>query len=184
MMDANAVIDELRRLFIAGATPSRLIQQIVARHRNERDLHRRIQEYFRAGFGVQIVRGLSPSERYDDVELRYAYLNEDVLHEMVQNRSSWQDASPELSHFWLDSLVAKGTPERIQELKATDSPHLVEAWDQLPQEDRATIIRMAANLQTRVEMCHILARLAEQLQQRVVALEHKETTPISDDPKT
>ena len=84
-----SVIQELRSLFKDGATPSRLIQHIVSRHPQERNWHGLIQAYFREGFGVSIVRGLPPAENYADINLRYAYLNEDLLHEMVHMRSSW-----------------------------------------------------------------------------------------------
>jgi hypothetical protein len=41
------VVEELRKLFIAGATPSRLIKHIVARHAHEEKLYTLIQVYFR-----------------------------------------------------------------------------------------------------------------------------------------
>ncbi len=85
-----SVIEELRSLFKEGATPSRLMQHIVARHPDEgRDWYGLIQDYFREGFGVPIVRGLTPEQSYHDISLQYAYLNEDLLHEMVRARALW-----------------------------------------------------------------------------------------------
>jgi hypothetical protein len=179
MGTSTAVIDELRAMFKEGATPSRLIQHVVARHPDERNWYGLIQDYFREAFGVQIVRGLSPSEHYDDISMRYAYLNEDVLHEIVQKRPEWdQELNDSQALSWLGALAAKDTAERIQELESNESPELVDSWNRVSDKDRATIIRITANLNSRIEMCHILARLAERLQQQVLALERKQTAPV------
>src|SRR4051812_45027081 len=116
----TSVIQELRSMFKEGATPSRLIQQIVARHPEEGNWHGLIQDYFREGFGVPIVRGLTPGDDFGSIDLRYAYLNEDVLHDMVQSRNKWDrelNRSDNGFPTWLDSLVATSALERLQEAK-------------------------------------------------------------------
>jgi hypothetical protein len=172
-----SVIEELRSMFKEGATPSRLIQHIVARHPNEGNWHGLIQDYFREAFTVQIVRGLSPTETYRDIDLRYAYLNEDVLHEMVQMRSSWDKApndSEEVLPSWLDTLVATSAIDRLQEgKKLSPPPDFSQGWEQLSENDRAGIIRVNASYRGRTELVHILARLAERLQQKLCHLEQQ-----------
>ncbi len=136
-----SVIEELRSMFKEGATPSRLIQHIVARHPNEeRNWHGLIQAYFREGFCVPIIRGLNPAETYGDVDLRYAYLNEDVLHEMVQTRSMWDHdltKPEERLPSWLDSLVATSPLDRLHQApQLGPPPDLRESWSRLSDPER------------------------------------------------
>jgi hypothetical protein len=179
-----SVIEELRSMFKSGATPSRLIQHIVTRHPHEGNWYALIQDYFREGFGVQIVRGLNPAETYGDVDLRYAYLNEDVLHEMVQARSMW-DREPKKSGnglpSWLDSLAATSALDRMQQAKqAGVPPDLSELWDRLSDRERSAIALANSGYQGRTEMVHILARVVECLQQRIVALERNRSELPTD----
>ena len=170
-----SVIQELRSMFKEGATPSRLIQHIVARHPNEGNWHGLIQEYFREGFGVPIVRGLSPMETYNDIDLRYAYLNEDVLHQMVQARTTWdheRNESEGASPCWLGSLTATSDLDRLEEAEQLGpSPDLAESWDKLNDKVRRGIVLASSGYKGRTEMVHILARLVERLQQRILSLE-------------
>jgi len=174
----HCVVDELRLLFKKGATPSRLIQHIVSSHPDEKDHYGLIQEYFREGFGVQIVRGLSPAEHYDDIGLRFAYLNEDLLHEIIQQRAAWDQPAQladAVSTSWLDTLSAKAASSRIQEAGTAGFSELSESWDHLNQREQSAIIRTIAGFNGRTEMVHILARLVEQLQQQIVHLEAVES---------
>ena len=179
-----SVIQELRTLFKNGATPSGLIQHIVARHPNEGNWHGLIQDYFREGFGVQIVRGLTPKETYQDIDLRYSYLNEDVLHEMVQSRSTWDreaDKSEDAVASWLDSLVATNALDRLQEAKRGGvPPDLSESWNRLSDRERNAILLANSGYKGRTEMVHILARLVERLQQQLVTLERNRLEPYTD----
>jgi hypothetical protein len=163
-------------MFKEGATPSRPIQHIVARHPDEGNWHGLIQEYFREAFAVQSVRGQSPAEMYTDIDLRYTYLNEDLLHEMVQTRSSWDQALNDREAgppSWLDTLVATSAIDRLQEGKQlAPPPDFSEAWKQLSDSDRAGIIRVNSSYRGRTELVHILARLVECLQQKLFTLEH------------
>ncbi len=175
-----SVIQELRSMFKAGASPSRLIQHIVNRHPHEGNWHGLIQDYFREAFGVSIVRGLTPSENYADIDLRYAYLNEDVLHEMVQMRSSWdQELNQEgVLPCWIDTLVATSATDRLREGKRLGPPpDFSEGWEKLSESDRAGIIRVNSSYKGRTELVHILARLVERLQQQIVTLERAQREP-------
>ncbi len=128
------VVSELRSLFKEGATPSRLIRHIVERHEGERSYQALIQAYFREAFGIPIVRGLNPTDDYQHADLRYAFLNEQLVHDMLQKRGEW-DVGPgaELSRAesWLDSLSADDDQQRIDQVQATTIPELSRCWSQL-----------------------------------------------------
>jgi hypothetical protein len=98
------VINEIRSLFEGGATPSYLIRHIAERHPGDRALHALIQAYFHEAFGVPIVRGLSPGNDYRHADLRYAFLNEQLVHQMIQRRNEWNSNR---AGSWLDSLNAR-----------------------------------------------------------------------------
>jgi hypothetical protein len=180
-----SVIEELRSMFKNGATPSRLIQHIVARHPHAGNWHGLIQDYFREGFGVPIVRGLRPSEVYDGNDLRYAYLNEDVLHQMAQSRTLWdQELNKQegTSPSWLDSLAATSDLDRLEEAKQWGAPaDLAESWDRLSDQERRAIALANSGYKGRTEMVHILARLVEGLQRRIVALERNRARSAVDE---
>jgi hypothetical protein len=99
------------------------------------------------------------------------------LHEMVQMRSSWDQAAndrEEVLSSWLSTLVATSASERLQEGKqSSPPPDFSQAWEQLSENDRAGIIRVNASYRGRTELVHILARLAERLQQKLVHLEQQ-----------
>jgi len=84
----SEVVTELRSLFRDGATPSRLIRRIVELHPGETHFYL-IQDYFREAFGVPIVRGLSRLDDYQRADLRLAYLNQMLLHEMIEKKTEW-----------------------------------------------------------------------------------------------
>lgn len=168
-----SVIQELRSMFKEGATPSRLMQHIVACHPAEESWHGVIQDYFREAFGVPIVRGLDPEDNFQNVDLRYAFLNEDLLHEMIQLRKVWDqdlNGSQGSETPWLDRLAATATEKRLQDTQRNGFPELAACWEKLNEKDRFVISRMVAGFNGRTEMVRILARLAERLQQRVVEL--------------
>jgi hypothetical protein len=83
------VIAELRALFKTGATPSRLISHIAERHRAEPALHALIQEYFWPAFAVPLVRGLQCPGAHGPVDLRDAFLNEQLVHDLIEKRPEW-----------------------------------------------------------------------------------------------
>jgi hypothetical protein len=156
-------------LFRQGATPSRLIQLIAARHRGENSLHGLIQLYFLETFGVPIVRNLNPLDDYQSIGLKYAFLNDDVLHWMIEFRSTWDQGSSEPS--WLDSLTATSIDDRLRSAKQHVPVGLEKSWDKLDEKERFVIQRLVSTSNGHYEQVRILARLAERLQQRINELE-------------
>jgi hypothetical protein len=168
------VINELRSLFKEGITPSRLIRQIVERHEGEPSLHALIQSYFLEAFGIPIVRGLNPTDDYQHSDLRYAFLNERLIHEMVQKRSDWDAgfvAGSSETESWLDSLKAADDEQRINQAQAVAIPELSRCWPLLNPKEQSYILRSLATANGLYESVKILARLAESLQQQVAELQ-------------
>src|SRR5579872_2983377 len=116
MIPDPVVVSELRLLFQQGATPSRLIQHILERHAGEEHLQFFVQDYFREAFGVDIVRGVTPfdKDRYDALD--YAFLNNDVLAEMIEKQAGW---NPQANHAegeprgWLAGLTTKSIYQHL-----------------------------------------------------------------------
>jgi hypothetical protein len=174
------VIDELRLLFQNGATPSRLIRHVAERHPAEPALHALIQEYFREAFAVPLVRGLKPHDEYESVDLRYAFLNEQLVHEMIEKRPEWDRGPAGAANGrqpWLDSLVATSDPDRIRQAQSMPFPELSQSWHRLTAKEQAFIQRSIASANGLYETVKILARLAEHLQQRVAELEKPSAEP-------
>lgn len=164
------VVGELRSLFKDGATPLRLIQHIVERHEPERNCHALIQAYFLEAFGIPIVRGLNPLDDYRHNDLRYAFLNEQLVHDMIQKRGEWDVGSATESNgneSWLAPLTANDDQQRISEIQTTSIPELSRCWTQLTPKEQYFIQRSLASATGLYETVKILARLAECLQQKL-----------------
>jgi len=174
------VIDELHVLFKNGATPSRLVRHVAERHPAEPALHALIQEYFREAFAIPLVRGLGSHDDYKLVDLRYAFLNEHLVHEMLEKRAEW-DRGPARTvngrEPWLDPLVATSDQDRIRQTQSTTFPELSQSWHRLTGKEQAFIQRSIASANRLYETVKILARLAERLQQLVVELEKLSVEP-------
>lgn len=128
------VVHELRMMFKEGATPSRLLRHIVERHAGERAFHSLIQAYFHEAFGIPIVRGLNPIDDYQQAGFRYAFLNEQLVHEMIQRRSEWDSgaaAGAREGGSWLDSLAASDDKQRLREVQSVKLPDLSDCWSRL-----------------------------------------------------
>jgi hypothetical protein len=174
MNTRHEVINELRSLFKEGATPSRLISLIAERHEGERSLHTLIQSYFLEAFGIPIVRGLDPTDDYQRTDLHHDFLNEQLIHDMVQKRSDWDAglvAGSSESGSWLDSLKAVDDEQRINQVQAIAIPELSRCWPQLTPKEKGYIQRSIATANGLYESVKILSRLAECLQQQVAELQ-------------
>jgi hypothetical protein len=168
------VVDELRAMFRDGSTPSRLIQHIVDRHDGERNCYSLVQAYFREAFGVNMIRGLRPLDRYHHSDLRDAFLNKDLLHEMVEMQATWNhDAHQvEADTSWLTGLSVLSFDDHCNEA-AAGVPEIRDLWNRLDPKVQAVIERLVAGGIFTYEQVKILTRLAERLQQRVNELERQ-----------
>jgi hypothetical protein len=175
------VVNELRMLFKRGATPSRLIRLIAARHKDEAHLHSLIQDYFLEAFGVPIVRGLNPADDYRDLDLRHAFLNEHVVHEILEKLPYWDrlaaSSSANGQEPWFKSLKASDDMSRLDQAKATPIPELAQCWAKLSPAEQEHIHMLTATARGQWEAVKILARLAEALQQEVSKMEGRLEVP-------
>jgi hypothetical protein len=173
-----AIVAELRKQFVDGATPSRLIQYILEQHPTDckGDKYRLIQGYFEEAFRIPLVRNLRRDDSYSSESLQYAFLNESLLHEMIVNEPQWNPtpkSNQVCSSTWLEPLTATAEEELLNHARSTPPRELADSWNDLGQSERAYILRLIANLTLVHERSTILARLAERLQQKVVDLEKR-----------
>ena len=185
MKSRPEVVRELRVLFEEGATPSRLICHLLDQHEGEHFPHALIQEYFMEAFGVPIVRGVSSIDAGSIADLDYAFLNEQLIHEMVMRRSGWGHAESEARNgtaSWLDALEAHDDRDRIERILTAAIPELSESWERLSASEQRFIRRSLATAGGLYETVKILSRLAECLQRRVVELEEQAVGGVPSTP--
>jgi hypothetical protein len=180
------VIAELRSLFKAGATPSRLIQHILARQPDEPDWFWLVQEYFSQAFSVPLVRIAKHRPALQAADLSQAFLNVHLLHQMLEKRSEWDrgnDTAATESNPWFQTLVATDEVELIRKGQPASIPELAKSWDRLDPDAKGYIQQLIGNLNALYEKILVLARLAECLQQKIVHMENKSTAgnPTSND---
>ena len=159
------IVAELRCLFREGATPSRLIRHVVERHDGEGHLFSLIQTYFREAFGIPIIRGLSPVDDYQHADLRYEFLNEQLLHEMIEKRPEWDTDE---SDSWVDSLTATEVHQRIREAEEHLPPDLKRCWPLMTPKEQRYILVSFASANYLSETVKIMSRLVEALQQQLL----------------
>ncbi len=172
MIERMRLVENLRSSLKDGATPSRLIRDILAQW-GDSISYREVQEILREAFQLPIVR-LGPSLSY-----RKGILNQTLLAEIVQNRKRWEALIPgPVESFWLDGLQVADPEEVKQRVTAGPYPGLSkESWAALrPDEREALFVQLASGivLSERVEL---LARLAERLQQKVDELQDRLNSP-------
>jgi hypothetical protein len=171
------VIEELRSLFIGGATPSRLIKHIVAHHTGEGKLYTLIQFYFKEAFLTPLIQ-VSPEMLLDDTQgLRLSFLNVNLIHQMLLTRSEWdRECSPvTVARDWIGELQVHSDEQLISESKPERIPELAKCWGALDETAHRYIQRAFGNAQALHERVQLLARLAEQLQQQVDTLQEEKS---------
>src|SRR5580698_658811 len=105
MVPDPIIINEIKAMFKAGATPSRLMRHIIA-NREPQILpwtDKLIRAYFREAFRIPMFR-LSAGLLADGPEgLVVAHINRNVIHQMIVNRSEWdkESADSPASSTWM-----------------------------------------------------------------------------------
>ena len=172
------MISELRNLFKAGATPSRLVRLIVDRHGRDSQIDRLIREYFREAFCLPMFRASAslltiPSER-----LPFAGINARTIHQIVERRAEW-DQNANAGATWMDSLVATDEMVLLERASPEQSEEFATVWDQLEDSAKQYLKRLIGGTQYLSEKVDILSRLVEQLQAQVVAIECHEDRKLT-----
>lgn len=170
------LVQELRALFLDGATPSRLIQRLleVIPTRGVAQISL-IDAYFSAAFGNKIYRVGTVDDPLSD--LRSAYLNGDVLHVMLQDLPTWRPTVDTTDAAWCDDVEAVDIRVKMREFDPSGEPHLASSWDRLDEKAQAHIRHTMASLSVAREQVGILRMLAERLQQKLFHLERQLSSP-------
>jgi hypothetical protein len=171
------VIAELRALFKSGATPSRLMRHIVAHHGSQPipEIDRLIRAYFREGFGIPMFRASADILAMEQEDLRIADYSANVIHRMVETKSEWDKnitANGHLTTSWIDSLSASNESLLLEQSHPELTIELSGVWSSLDENAKEFIKRLLGNSRVLYEKVALLATLAEQLQQQVIALEN------------
>ena len=165
------VVQELREMFLDGATPSRLMMQIQTHHPEEERLYFLIMDYFQEAFKLPLVR-VSSNNDFSTPSGEHFHFNRDLVHEIVCQLERWKDDDADGS--WLDDVNdrARTTLREHQErLKTAHFEELERIWDQLTDDERGFIIRRIAHKDYLWDKVNTLSRLVERLQQKIVQLE-------------
>jgi hypothetical protein len=164
------LVDELRRMFIDGATPSQLMNHIAQHHKGDARLHFVIKDYFREAFRVPLLRNVLSEECYYP-NPRHAHFIRDVVPEMIERINDWNTTNLEGS--WLNGLSVKSLSDHTERLKSTPFDGLTRVWGDLREEEKLSIVRKVALKDYYWDVVKSLAMMAERLQQKIVELEQR-----------
>jgi predicted DNA-binding protein YlxM (UPF0122 family) len=162
------LIENLRKMFLDGATPSQLMHHIAHQHKDERRLHHIIKDCFTEAFGVPLLRNVVPEEHYCP-NRRHAHYNRDITPEIVQRIGDWNSGN--LEDTWLESLSVTSLADHTQRLKNAHFEELERVWDKLNDNEKLFIIRKVAMKDHYWDIIKVLAHQTERLQQKIVELE-------------
>jgi len=168
------IVEELRRMFLDGATPSRLVRYVVT-NAPERDdserLRRVVQSYFDEAFGILLRR-----IPLDPADLRNSFsnpgLNQIPLHRIVQGRAEWASQRKDEDR-WLGELKATNPGQLNDSVDLSRETELAGVIDDLDDPARMAIKRWIGNINYLYELVEILAALAERLQDKIDRLEEQ-----------
>lgn len=153
------IVNELRALFKAGATPSALIRHTANCHAGEAKLDVLVRAYFREAFHVPMLRVGPEQVRQIADGGSLPILNVTVLPRMIQARKEWDTDS---SSSWMNGVEeASSAGVDLQTI-----PELAGSWDRLDDEAKQFIQRTIGTSRALHEHVNTLAVLAEQLQQQ------------------
>jgi hypothetical protein len=176
------LVDKLRIMFVEGATPTRLIEQISGHHAGDSGWPEYVESYFRSAFSV-ILLDREWHDRSSDgpiSEKTAKNLNSRILHEMVGLAYLWRDkvASIPNGESWLDGLkLSRDELALIDSIQPESEPALANSWSTLSERTREFIRRSMINSQAYYERTEVLLRLVERLQQQVA---HAESAVTAD----
>ena len=162
------LITELRNLFKGGATPSRLVRLIVARHGSGPQIDRLIRAYFREAFRLPMFRASASLLTMPSQELPFAGVNAGAVHQIVERRAEW-DREPSSGVTWMDALQTRG--EGVERTAPEQSGEFAALREQLGEPARDYLKRLVWGSQDLHEKVVILSRLVERLQEQVLELE-------------
>ena len=167
MDDRRDLVNELRRQFLDGATPSALLQ-VIRQEMGERVSHLEACDVFNEAFQLPVVR-FGPAVVSNTTELHGRMLNKTLLMEIVQLSPEWNENE---STSWFEGAEVTDPSELKRRVAAQPFPGISEgSWLGLRPEERESLLVQFASSQVISQRLEVLARLAERLQQKVTELE-------------
>ncbi len=154
------LVDELRQMFLDGATPSWLMHRIAQEHPQNPRIHFIIKDYFREAFCIPLLRDVVADEDYSPGR-GYAHYIRDVIPVVLQRLDEWN--SDNLQESWLNGISIRSFNEHTERLKSVHFEELDRVWETLTDKERLFIIRKVAHKDYFWEVMKGLAALAEQL---------------------
>jgi Cdc6-like AAA superfamily ATPase len=177
-----AIVVDLRKLFLAGATPSRLIRFIASHHAGDANWPRYVSTYFWAAFSVVIPRVESKLQNDHFETADFSHYNEDELHEIVVRAKEWHtNSTPEEDSLpaWFENLEVQDDFTTATAMHPEVHPSLVDCWPSMDEKARKFVRQSMINAQAYYERMRIIAKLAEQLQHQVIDLENRANCTVS-----
>ena len=160
----DSFLDELRLMFMKGATPSCLMAQIASRHNGQGPLAAHIQHVFHCAFHVGPIR-LSRKLDWSQLDVDACEsLNLWLIPKMIELFPTWGGHLPAAEEPFWKEIKTKDAAQLSKGVAPETIPELTNSWDAIDSEARRYIIRILANLDEVYENSQILARLAERLQ--------------------
>jgi hypothetical protein len=173
MTDRTQLIEDLRIRLLDGATPSRLIQQILVAM-GDAISYAELCDLLQRAFQLPVAR-ISPSSLGPQHDHRGVVLNKTILPEIVQRRAEWDAARPHgyaVEQSWMDGLSLP-TPEAIgNEVRAAPIPGLsLASWGVLTPEEQDILHGNLTSALVFSQRIEVLSRLVERLQEKICELE-------------
>jgi hypothetical protein len=176
----ESLVQELRRMLLDGATPSRLLQRLLDDPSAQGILAPGvIDSYFSAAFGDKVYP-LTAAQGDVFSGLQFAYLNGDALFKMLEDLSEWRLSVEEMNSPWCEDIEASDIRGKLQEFDAGKDPYLAGSWDRLDPKAQSYIRQSMVSLAVTQEQVHILRLLAERLQQKLFHLEQQAKNAIAE----
>jgi hypothetical protein len=163
------VVNELRALFRAGATPSAIIRRVAERHPFDPNLDGLVRAYFREAFHVPMIRVGPEQVQHVAQGGQLAGLNAAVVPQMLQARSRWDQSGGSRGpgqDCWMDAVAPSDEAARSVASHPERIPELAGSWDRMDETARQFVTRLIGNAHALNETVHALAALAEQIQHR------------------
>lgn len=170
------LVNELRQMFLDGATPSSLMERIQVHHSEEDNIHWLIKDYFNEAFDISPLRHGSNDGDYAP-DSKHAHFVRDVVPEIISNIEKWNHS--DLQDTWLNGLSVSTFEEHKKRLATPHFEELDRIWDQLNEREKNFIIGRIARKDYFWDVMKALAALAERLQQKVDELQTKLNQEVS-----
>jgi hypothetical protein len=175
MTDRAGLVQELRHSFKDGATPSRLIRDVV-KQLGDSPSYWDVEAILTEAFQLPVVR-LNPSIVSGQKVCNNSIYNKALLAEIVQNRDRWDTfdlTSCREQSSWLQGLRLASPQDTKNKVEAAPYPGLSKAsWAALHPDEREALFVQLASSMVLSDRVDLLSRLAERLQEKIDLLEDK-----------